>query len=616
MAEERHCSECGSSLPADAPQGLCPQCLMKLGLPTGVEVDNPAGPAEGSDIPTSTTPAGQFAPPDVSVLAGQFPQLEILQLLGQGGMGAVYKARQRQLDRLIAVKILPPQVGQAEAFAERFTREARSLAKLNHPGIVMVYDFGRTEAGLYYFIMEFVDGTDLRHVIQTGQLSPAEALAIVPQICEALQYAHGEGVVHRDIKPENILLNKKGQVKIADFGLAKLLDQPGTAYTLTKAGQKMGTPHYMAPEQIERPHLVDHRADIFSLGVVFYEMLTGELPLGRFPLPSTKVHIDVRLDEVVLKTLEKEPQRRYQHASEVKIDVETISAGRPAAKPADKAARDAAHAGDTQAIRHRVWIPAVGLLVAGGINCLVAVGLVLAAVFSLLTKGFSGEFVTFGFLPGARGLVIVATTVAYAVFVLLGGWNLMQLRSHRLAMVGSILALYPFSPGSVVGLPMGIWALVVMRNEQVKAAFGQERIEVVVPPKVRDFAVSAAGDVKVAFEQGKAEIEKIMGHKKANAEQSSGLPAPGDVSAPRNIRGMAIGTFALGFLSTLFASLDLNFASRFVFVFLTAFVAIFLGVIVMRSIRPYREHLLDAGLAAVGILTASVSVITLFNNLK
>jgi len=615
MAEERHCSECGSSLPADAPQGLCPQCLMKLGLPTGVEVDNPAGPAERSNVPTSTTPAGQFAPPDVSVLAGQFPQLEILQLLGQGGMGAVYKARQRQLDRLVAVKILPPQVGRAEAFAERFTREARSLAKLNHPGIVMVYDFGRTEAGLYYFVMEFVDGTDLRHVIQTGQLSPAEALVVVPQICEALQYAHGEGVVHRDIKPENILLNKKGQVKIADFGLAKLLDQPGTVHTLTKAGQRMGTPHYMAPEQIERPHLVDHRADIFSLGVVFYEMLTGELPLGRFPLPSTKVHIDVRLDEVVLKTLEKEPQRRYQHASEVKIDVETISAGRPAAKPADKATRDAAHTDDTEAIRHRVWIPAVGLLVAGGINCLVAVGLVLAALASLLTKGFSGEFVTSGFLPGARGLVIVATTVAYAVFVLLGGWNLMQLRSHRLAMVGSILALFPFSPGSVVGLPMGIWALVVIRNEQVKAAFGQERIEVAVPPKVRDFAVSAAGDVKVAFEQGKAEVEKIIGRKKANAAQSSGLPAPGDVSAPRNIRGMAIGSFALGFLSTFLTSLGLNFASRFTLVFLTAFFAIFYGVIVMRSIRPYREHLLDAGLAAVGILMASVSAIALLNSL-
>jgi predicted Ser/Thr protein kinase len=604
MAEERHCSECGRSLPADAPQGLCPQCLMKLGLPTGAEVDNIAGQDEQGDVPTSATPPGGFVPPDLSVLAGQFPQLEILELLGQGGMGAVYKARQRQLDRLVAVKILPPQVGQSEAFAERFTREARSLAKLNHPGIVMVYDFGRTEAGLYYFVMEFVDGTDLRHVIQTGQLSPAEALAIVPQICEALQYAHEEGVVHRDIKPENILLNKKGQIKIADFGLAKLLDQPGTVYTLTKAGQRMGTPHYMAPEQIERPHLVDHRADIFSLGVVFYEMLTGELPLGRFPLPSRKVHIDVRLDEVVLKTLEKEPERRYQHASEVKVDVETISSSGPAAGPESKRSRDAETDDATQAIRQRVWIPAVGLLIAGGINCLVAVGLVLATVFSLVAKGFSGEFITFGSQSGAVQVVIVTHIMAYAVFVVLGGWNLMQLRSRRLAHIGSILALFPLSPGSVVGLPMGIWALMVMRNEQVKAAFGQKRVKVTIPPKVRDFAASAAADAKEAFKQGKAEVERIVGQKKPGLQQT-------DASTTRK---MAIGSFAIGLLSIFLGSVGLSFASRFVFVFLSAFFAVFLGVMVIKSVRPYRDHLPDAILATVGVVTGSVSVLSLFGS--
>jgi hypothetical protein len=344
-------------------------------------------------------------------------------------------------------------------------------------------------------------------------------------------------------------------------------------------------------------------------------MLTGELPLGRFPLPSTKVHVDVRLDEVVLKTLEKEPQRRYQHASEVKIDVETISAKSPAPGPKEKPFKDAGSQDDTEAIRHRVWIPAVGLLVAGGINCLASIGLVLAALASFLSKGFSGELITFDFLPGAVQVIIVVATVAYAIFVLLGGWNLMQLRSRRLAMAGGILALYPFSPGSVVGLPMGIWALVVMRSEQVKAAFGQERIEVAVPPKVRDFAVSAAGDVKVAFEQGKAEVEKIMGRRKTDAQRSSGLSSPGGVSAPRNIRGMAIGVFVLGFVSTFITSLSLNFASRFTLVFLAAFFAVFYGVIVMRSIRPYRKHLLDAGLAAVGILMATISVITLFNSL-
>ncbi|MCX5636686.1 MAG: protein kinase, partial [Planctomycetota bacterium] len=295
MAEENRCSQCGANVSADAPYGLCPACLMKVGLPTGAEVNKGASGKEDNVQPDSTLPGG-FVPPKPEELAKQFPQLEVIELLGQGGMGTVYRARQLGLDRQVALKVLPTQIGQDETFAERFRREARALAMLSHPHIVSVYDFGKTEGGLYYFIMEFVDGTDLRRVIQGGEISPKEALAIVPQICAALQYAHEEGVVHRDIKPENILLDKKGRVKIADFGLAKLLDRPATSYTLTHPELKMGTPHYMAPEQIEHPHDVDHRADIYSLGVVFYEMLTGELPLGRFPPPSQKIQVDVRLD--------------------------------------------------------------------------------------------------------------------------------------------------------------------------------------------------------------------------------------------------------------------------------------------------------------------------------
>jgi hypothetical protein len=235
-------------------------------------------------------------------------------------MGAVYKARQPTLDRIVALKILPKR--DDPAFAERFTREARALAKLSHPGIVTVHDFGQA-GDLYYFVMEYVEGVNLRQA-ERGKLSPAEALAIVPQICAALQFAHDAGVVHRDIKPENILLDAKGRVKIADFGLAKLSGAAGPN-PLTHTHQVMGTVHYMAPEQWEKPAEVDHRADIYSLGVVFYELLTGELPLGRFPLPSERVQIDVRLDDIVLRTLEKQPDRRYQHASEVKTDVEKVA---------------------------------------------------------------------------------------------------------------------------------------------------------------------------------------------------------------------------------------------------------------------------------------------------
>ena len=173
--------------------------------------------------------------------------------------------------------------------------------------------------------MEYVDGVNLRQAIQSGGVDPKEALAIVPQICDALQFAHDEGIVHRDIKPENILVDKRGRVKIADFGLAKLLGRSPGDVALTATQQVMGTLRYMAPEQMDGTKAVDHRADIYSLGVVFYELLTGELPIGRFAPPSKKVEIDVRLDEVVLRALENEPERRYQHASEVKTDVEDIT---------------------------------------------------------------------------------------------------------------------------------------------------------------------------------------------------------------------------------------------------------------------------------------------------
>ncbi|MDD5349786.1 MAG: serine/threonine-protein kinase, partial [Chthoniobacteraceae bacterium] len=317
MSHENQCPECGAKLPAETPEGLCPACLLRRGLETQA-----AGSAP--DIPS----------PAPEALASYFPQLEIVELLGRGGMGAVYKARHRGLDRWVALKILPAATQRDPAFAERFTREARALAKLDHPNIVTVYDSGEAD-GLFYFVMEFVDGANLRQVLASGGVTPEQALAIVPQICDALQYAHKAGIVHRDIKPENILVDKSGRVKIADFGIAKIVGKEARDFTLTSMGDVMGTPAYMAPEQVEHPSEVDHRADIYSLGVVFYQMLTGELPLGRFAPPSRKVHIDVRLDEVVLRALEKEPDRRYQQAGEVKTEVETI-AGTPGSAGTEK----------------------------------------------------------------------------------------------------------------------------------------------------------------------------------------------------------------------------------------------------------------------------------------
>ena len=312
-----HCPVCGAKLPQDTPQGLCPQCLMQCVLSHS---DHGLAAGEGG----ATTPYPSLpAVPTPAELAPLFPELEILELLGQGGMGAVYKARQTKLDRLVAVKVLPAEWGRDPAFAERFAREARALARLNHPDIVSVHDFGEA-AGHFYLIMEFVDGVNLRQVLATGRLQPLQALPIVAQVCDALQYAHEQGVVHRDIKPENILLYKSGRVKIADFGLAKLLRRSQNEFTLTGSRQIMGTLDYMAPEQRTTPQEVDHRADIYSLGVVFYEMLTGELPLGRFAAPSAKAPVDGRLDDVIFRALEREPDRRYQRISAVKADVESI----------------------------------------------------------------------------------------------------------------------------------------------------------------------------------------------------------------------------------------------------------------------------------------------------
>ncbi len=313
------CPECGKSVLPNGLQGLCPECMMKVGLAAET---GEVGP-DGAQIPRQESKAA----PSLAEVARHFPQLEILECLGCGGMGAVYKARQRALDRIVALKILTRENTEQTRdahFAQRFQREAQALAKLNHPNIIAVHEFGEA-GGLPYLVMEYVDGLNLRQLERAGKLAPSEALNIVPQICEALQFAHNAGVVHRDIKPENILLDRNGRVKIADFGIAKILGRQRRAGTLTQAQQVVGTPHYMAPEQVERPAAVDHRADIYSLGVVFYEMLTGELPLGKFAPPSRKVRLDVRLDEVVLHALEKEPDRRYQHASQVKTDVETIA---------------------------------------------------------------------------------------------------------------------------------------------------------------------------------------------------------------------------------------------------------------------------------------------------
>ncbi|MFO1458584.1 MAG: protein kinase [Verrucomicrobiota bacterium] len=292
---------------------------------TGASTPTDAGTAAG---------ANTHQPPTLTEVSAAFPGLEVLSLLGSGGMGFVYHARERASSRDVALKLLPRKLAADPAFVERFNREARTLARLDHPGIVRVFHHGQS-GGFCHLTMEYVDGANLRQAIRAGRFTPAQALQIIPGICDALQYAHAQGVLHRDIKPENLLLDSHGRVKIADFGIAKLLDEPAVAQpdiTLTRTGHRLGTPHYMAPEQVERPDLVDHRADIYSLGVVFYELLTGELPLGRFPAPSTKAYLDTRVDEIVFRALAKERELRQQSAGQVKDEVEGLRQ-RPTSTP-------------------------------------------------------------------------------------------------------------------------------------------------------------------------------------------------------------------------------------------------------------------------------------------
>ena len=206
-----HCPRCGASLEQGSVDGLCAKCLGALNFTTDTVLPGEA--------------AAPVPPPTPEEIAAHFPQLEVIEFLGRGGMGVVYKARQKSLNRLVALKLLPQERAGDANFAVRFETEAQALAALNHPHIVAVYDFGQA-GGFFYLLMEFVDGVNLRQLLQTKRLTPKEALSIVPPVCDALQCAHDHGIVHRDIKPENLLIDKAGVVKIADFGIAKMIAAP------------------------------------------------------------------------------------------------------------------------------------------------------------------------------------------------------------------------------------------------------------------------------------------------------------------------------------------------------------------------------------------------------
>ncbi len=236
--------------------------------------------------------------------------------IGQGGAAEIYKAHQESLDRDVAIKILSANLSDDPEIVRRFERESKVIAKLNHPNIVNVIDKGST-GGRYYFIMNYIDGTSLREVIDSNKISLKVKMEMIVQVCKALDYAHNNGVIHRDIKPTNVLIDRQGNALVADFGIAQIVGIPETE--MTSSDMIMGTLAYMSPEQKLSSTNVDQTTDIYAVGVMIYEILVGKKPLGRFKLPSEiNNSISKEYDSVITKCLASEAKDRYQRAVELK----------------------------------------------------------------------------------------------------------------------------------------------------------------------------------------------------------------------------------------------------------------------------------------------------------
>ncbi len=260
----------------------------------------------------------EWQPPLASELEEIMVGYENFSYLDRGGMGAVYSARQISLSRRVAIKVLPSELSESADFVRLFEREGHMLGQLQHPHIVTVYESGRTSAGHLYIVMEFVEGVPLSETLLKQKISVKRALEITAQVCEALQYAHGRGVIHLDIKPANILLDERGLVRVADFGIARSTRKRTTSLHLSKGhSSTAGTEGYSAPEQQKPGSIVDHRADIYSLGMTLYEMLTGHLPYGMIDLPSKKVRVSAAVDKLVMRAIHELPHDRFQSAFEM-----------------------------------------------------------------------------------------------------------------------------------------------------------------------------------------------------------------------------------------------------------------------------------------------------------
>jgi eukaryotic-like serine/threonine-protein kinase len=273
-------------------------------------------------------------------LAGRrFGAYEVLEELGSGGMGTVYRARNVTLERIVALKTLAPHLSSDQGFVQRFLKEARAAARLNHPSIVQIYDFG-CEGGVYYLAMEYVDGQSLRAFLKRARLAERDALLLIRHAVAALAVAHAQGIVHRDIKPDNLMLTaKRDRLKLVDLGIAKCMgEDQGT----TQTGQAVGTPHYISPEQIRGVKDIDARADIYSLGATFFQLVTGHPPYEggsgalvmsmhlTHPLPDPRKYVPGLSEgvcRVLRKMMAKEREERYPDVHALDRDLYRLQIG-------------------------------------------------------------------------------------------------------------------------------------------------------------------------------------------------------------------------------------------------------------------------------------------------
>jgi len=274
--------------------------------------------------------------------AQQIPGFQIVSKLGQGAMATVYKARQLSLDRIVAIKVLPKRLSENQEFVDRFYREGRAAAQLNHPNIVQAIDVGEA-GGYHYFVMEYVDGQTVYDVLQSeGAMNELKAAKIILEIARALNHAHTRGFIHRDVKPKNIMMSKYDEVKLADMGLAREVSDYETAQS--EAGRAYGTPYYISPEQIRGEINIDFRADIYSLGATFYHMVTGKVPFEG-PTPSAVMHKHLKeelvpadhvnsnlssgMGEIIEVMMAKQRDDRYSTTKDLIGDLESVVSGGP-----------------------------------------------------------------------------------------------------------------------------------------------------------------------------------------------------------------------------------------------------------------------------------------------